>query len=132
MVNMPYKILEHTADVGIIAEGRNFTEALEESARGMFSFMGSARPIEKLKIEVHREREDEMVVFFLSEILAQCEGQGFTPADVKIGRYEGGKLSATIFGEIKTLKNIIKAVTFHMLEVKKGANSCSVQVLFDI
>ncbi|MBU0586289.1 archease [Candidatus Micrarchaeota archaeon] len=129
---MSYEILEHTADVGIIAKGKTFEEALEEAARGMFSFMGESEPEKKMLIEVEREEKDELVVFFLSEIIAQCEAQGFAPADVKITSYDGKTLKAEILGENKTLKNIIKAVTFHMLEVEDKAEEWRIQVLFDV
>lgn len=132
MIRITFKILEHTADVGVIAEGKSFEAALEEAARGMFSFMGGAKPREKIEITLERERKDELVVFLLSEILAQCEGNGFTPADMKIKEYDGKTISVEVSGEYKTLKNIIKAVTFHMLEARESGGSWRIQVLFDI
>lgn len=129
---MGFRILEHTADIGIIAEGKNFENALEEAALGMFSLMGKAKPKEKMEISLERERKDELVVFLFSEILAQCEANGFTPSKMKIKKYKGNNISVEVLGEHKTLKNIIKAVTFHMLEVREEKGKCTVQVLFDI
>lgn len=129
---MPFRILEHTADVGIIAEGTSFENALEEAASGMFSLMGKARENDKITIAVERERRDELVVFLLSEILARCEAEGFVPAKMEVKRYDGKTAEAEVSGEYKTLKNIIKAVTFHMLEVKEEKGVWRIQVLFDI
>ncbi len=129
---MPFKILEHTADIGVIAEGKDFPSALEEAARGMFSLMGKARQKEILQFSMERERRDELVVFLFSEILARCEVEGFTPAKMKVLDFDGKSVKCEVRGEYKTLKNIIKAVTFHMLEVKEGKGGCSIQVLFDI
>lgn len=129
---MPFKILEHTADVGIIAEGKTFEAALEETARGMFSFMGKAKPEKKIEISIERERKDELVVFLLSEIIARCEGEGFSPSAMKVKRYYGKVIKVEVLGEYKTLKNIIKAVTFHMLEVTEANAGWRIQVLFDI
>lgn len=128
---MSFKILEHTADIGIIAHGKSFERALEEAARGMFSFMGNAKQNEKLNIEIEKENKDELIVSLFSEILAQCEIQGFAPAKMKVKNYDGKKINVEILGEHKTLKNIIKAITFHMLEVKKEKD-WKIQVLFDI
>lgn len=127
-----FKILEHTADVGIIATGNSFESALEETAKGMFSLMGNAKKKEKIEISVERENKDELVVFLLSEILAKAESLDFTPAALKIKSCDDKKISVEIFGEYKTLKNIIKAVTFHMLEVKEEQGKWKIQVLFDI
>lgn len=129
---MPFKILEHTADVGVVATGTTYENALEEAALGMFSFMGNARPKEKIEISVEQERKDELVVFLLSEILAQCEANGFAPAKMKVKKYDGKKILVEVLGEYKTLKNIIKAVTFHMLEAKEEGGRWKIQVLFDI
>ncbi len=129
---MSFKILEHTADVGVIAKGNSFESALEEAALGMFSFMGKAKPKEKIEISVERERKDELVVFLFSEILAKCESDGFTPARLKVRKYDGKNMAIEIFGEYKTSENIIKAVTFHMLEVSGKKCRWKIQVLFDI
>lgn len=129
---MSFKILEHTADVGVIAEGNSFESALEEAARGMFSFMGKANPKEKIEISVERENREELVVFLLSEILAQSEARGFAPSAMKVKSYDGRKATVLVAGENKTLKNIIKAVTFHMLEVSEKEGKTRIQVLFDI
>ena len=51
---------------------------------------------------------------------------------MKVRRYDGKNISVELSGEYKTLKNIIKAVTFHMLEVKNEKNAWRIQVLFDI
>lgn len=132
MIVMPFKILEHIADVGIIAEGKSFEEALEEAARGMFSLMGKSKQKKKIVVSVERERQDELVVFLLSEILAKCESESFLPSRMRVLSYDGKKIDVEVLGEYKTLKNIIKAVTFHMLEVKEGKNGWRIQVLFDI
>lgn len=129
---MAYEILEHTADVGIIATGNSFEEALEEAAKGMFSFMGEAKEKEKMIISVEREKKDELVVFLYSEILARCEGEGFVPARMKVLAYDGKNIKVELAGEYKTPKNIIKAVTFHRLEVAERAGKWRIQVLFDI
>lgn len=129
---MAFKILEHTADVGIIANGKTFEAALEETARGMFSLMGKSKPEEKIEISVGRERRDELVVFLLSEIIARCEGEGFSPSAMKVKSYDGKTVVAEVLGQYRTLKNIIKAVTFHMLEVTEGKAGWRIQVLFDI
>lgn len=131
---MAFKILEHTADVGVIATGKTYGQALEEAALGMFSFMGKgkAHEKEKLEISVERERKDELVVFLLSEILAQCEAESFAPAKMRVKEYDGTRISVEVSGERKTPGNIIKAVTFHMLEVNEGKEVWKIQVLFDI
>lgn len=129
---MPFRILEHTADIGIIAEGPTFEKALESAAQGMFSLMGKSRQKEKIELSMERERRDELVVFLFSEILARCESEGFLPCRMKVLESTPNSVRVQVLGEYKTLKNIIKAVTFHMLEVNQEHGTWKIQVLFDI
>ncbi len=142
---MPFKILEHTADVGIIAKGKTFKNALEEAARGMFFIMGSSKSksavqnkTEKIKISIGRENKEELVVFLFSEILAQCEINKFTPIKMNVKFYNGKTILVEVLVEYKMLneklmfKNIIKAITFHMLKVKHEKDYWKIQVLFDV
>lgn len=129
---MSFKILEHPADVGVVAYGKSFENALEEAGRGMFSLMGKGRKKEKLKISIKREKKDELVVFLFSKILAQCEVKNFTPVSMKVDEYINGKMVVSVFGEYKTLKNIIKGITFYMLEIKKEYKKWKIQIIFDV
>ena len=50
-----YKLIEHTADVGLIAYGSSLAEAFGNSAYGMFSIiaeLGNVREIESRRLEV--------------------------------------------------------------------------------
>ncbi|MEW6529017.1 MAG: archease [Candidatus Micrarchaeota archaeon] len=145
---MPFKILEHIADIGIIAEGKTFENALEETAYGMFLLMKdslikdsiSAKidkmekmgKIDKIEVSVQNEDKEELVVFLFSEILAKCEIGGFSPIAMNVKSYDGKTINVEVLGEYKTLKNIIKAITFHMLEVEQEKDGWKIQILFDI
>lgn len=129
---MSYTFLEHTSDIIIEGKGKSFEEALEEVAKGMITQMGAdkAKKKEKLKIEIPLlQTKEDIVVGTLSEIIASCEGEPFAPVDVKISI--GKNIKIELIGERKTPKNIIKAVTYHELRIKKGKN-WKIAVLFDI
>ncbi len=48
----PFQILEHTGEVGVLAQGETRVEAFGEAARGMFSLMASLGSIEESQVEV--------------------------------------------------------------------------------
>jgi len=140
---MSYKFLEHTSDIVIQAEGKSFEDALQEVAKGMITQMGSkkARKKEKMAFEIRQKetREDD-VVAVLTEIVATCESEPFTPAAIKIKKTSSG-FFVEMSGERKQPENIIKAVTYHGLKIeqnteeredKEGKERWRITVLFDI
>jgi SHS2 domain-containing protein len=133
---MSYKFIEHTSDIIIEAKGSSFIEAFESLASGMFTQMGEGKPTDKFEIEVEARTLEILVVNTLSEILAEVEIRGVTPAKLKIERFDKDQpmLIVSVYGEKKAPKNIIKAVTFHELILKEDKNKreWTIRVLFDI
>ena len=134
-----YKIIEHTADVGIEARGRNLEEAFEEAAKGMFAIITDDGKIDckvERNIEIPFEDDEEMLlVDWLTELLYinDVESLVFGDFDVKIGE----KLVGIAYGEEYDRKKHgygveIKAVTYHMLEIKRDKKGVVIKVLFDI
>ncbi|MEF8879217.1 MAG: archease [Candidatus Thermoplasmatota archaeon] len=134
-----YDIIEHTADVGLKAYGENLDEAFENAAKGMFDIITDKSKVEpkgEYRIDLEANELDQLLVDWLSELLYlfDAEGQVFGSFDVDLNEKKLS-LSAKVLGEdFNTSKHKagaeIKAVTYHMLEVKK--EPCYVQVLFDI
>jgi len=129
-----YRFIEHTSDIIIEAKGETFASAFESLAQGMFTQMGDAKPKEKMKIEATGTAPDILLVNALSTLLAEMEIEKFTPAKIADvdADLEKGKISFSVLGEKKQPKNIIKAVTFHELQVEEKAGKWRLRVLFDI
>lgn len=132
-----YEFIEHTADIGIKAYGKNLSEAFENAALGMFDIISDTTKIDSVgeyMIELKADNIDQLLVDWLSELLYIHETKNvlLTSFNVELDK---NKLRARVYGEKldkkkHPIKNEIKAVTYHILEVneKKGY----VQVLFDI
>ena len=128
---MSYKILEHTADLLIQAENESFERTLEDMAKGMFENMGKAEEKESFELSKSAPDKESLVVGILSDIIGECEARTFTPARMKVLEYKENSVKVQVFGKKKIPENIIKAVTYHMLEVKKN-EKWKIKVLFDI
>ncbi len=134
-----FRIIEHTADIGIEAYGKTLEEAFENAAKGMFSIMTGGGKIEskivrEIKIPFDMDAE-QLLVDWLSELLyiRDVEHLVFGEFDVKIDKELVGKA----YGEEYSIEKHgygmeIKAVTYHMLEVKKDKKGYVVRCLFDI
>ena len=135
-----YELIDHTADVGVKAYGTNLSEAFEHAAKAMFDIITDNSEIENTgQYEIILEAPDleQLLVDWLSELLFLNSANNLVFGFFKVELDEkNNSLKGRVFGEKFTLSKHkigteIKAVTYHMLEVRKK-KPYHVQVLFDI
>jgi SHS2 domain-containing protein len=134
-----YELIEHTADVGIMACGADVKEAFANAARGMFSLIvepGSIRETTHRDIEVTAPDEESLLVAWLNELIYLFDAETMLFSRFKITELGDTRLKARAYGEPvdesrHRLKTGIKAATYHMVEVARD-NGVRVKVLFDI
>ncbi len=136
-----YRYGEHTADVVVIAYGCSLEEAFRNAAIALGDLTYySARVEPKEAREVHIEYEDlEGLLFkWLDELLYLFDGEKFAfSRHIDISIYGHYKLKAVVFGEQYDMEKhgftglIVKAMTFHMMEIKKE-KYWTVQYVVDI
>lgn len=131
-----YRYLEHTGDIMVEAWGPDYLSALKQAAAGMFAVFGPARPKEYFEIDEQALGKEELVVYFLSRILAESDAREMVPCKIEIITYTPGavpRIVAKIWGEQKRARDAIKAVTFHELRVEEDIKTgCKIRVLFDV
>jgi len=134
-----FEILNHTADVGIIAYGADLKQAFANAARGLFSLITDLDGVEEVlhrDAELTASDEESLLVEWLNELIYQFDTEGIIFKRFDIIRLDSTRLKARSYGEKvdkskHKLKIGVKAATYHMLKVDKG-DGCKVQVLFDI
>lgn len=135
-----YELIDHTADVAIKAYGKTLSEAFENAAKGMFDIITDSSEIENIgqyDIELEADNLEQLLVDWLSDLLFLNSANNLVFGFFKVEIDEKkNKLSAKVFGEKFNISKHkigaeIKAVTYHMLEVK-NKKPYHVQVLFDI
>ena len=136
----PYELIDHTADIGLKAHGKNLSEAFAHAAKGMFDIITNSSKIEskgEYIIELSADSLEQLLVDWLSELLFLQGAENLVFGEFMVNVDEKRRiLSAAVSGEefdrVKHRSGMeIKAVTYHMLEVQCGS-PCFVQVLFDI
>ncbi len=139
-----YKFLEEvaTADVAFKAEGDSLEELFEACALATFDVMidlKKVEPKEKRHIELENEKIDQLLFDFLEEIifLKDSDYIAFSKFDIKIKKNKKYKLIADAYGENINLekhesKSDVKAVTYHMFEVKQENKKWKATVVLDI
>lgn len=134
---MKYEFIEHTADIGIKAYGESVEESFANAALGMFNVMtdvSKVEPVGEYDVKVESDNLENLLVDWLGELLFLHETQDvlLSEFDVKI---EDSSLTAKVRGETldrkkHELKDDVKAITYHMLEVNQEEGY--LKVLLDI
>ncbi len=133
-----FRLIEHTADTGLIAYGKNLAEAFANAACGMFSIITDLRAVKETEsrtVELNEEDSESLLFEWLNHLiyLFDVEMLLFRRFDIK--DFDGRGLKAICYGEKcdpsrHQLKIGIKSATYHMLKVDSERNQ--VQVIFDV
>jgi len=140
MPRPPFEILEHTADVGIVAHGGSLAELFANAATGMFAIMAElegVRQTEERRIQVEGRDHEGLMVRWLTELLYYLDAEELLFSRFVVEEVSETRLRARAFGERidperHRLHFGVKAVTRHMLEVAQEEDDYRAQVLFDI
>lgn len=139
-----FEIIEHTADAGIRAYGRDLPELFSNAAAGMLEIAADTKALDRLEdleaveVRVCAPSLAELMVVWLEELLYQSESRGLLFRHVEMGEAREGEASGTARGapleeNRGALRHEIKAVTYHRLEVKPDpAGGWTCQVIFDV
>ncbi len=136
-----FEFFEHTADIGILAEGKSINEVFENSALALFSLMVKLEDIaeeEQINISVEADDLEELLVEWLNELIYQFETKELLFKRFKVTEIadKGKKLEAKAYGEkIDRLRHKVnaqaKACTYHNLEIKKN-KTWKARVVIDV
>ena len=134
-----FEIVNHTADVGIIAYGADINQAFANAARALFSLITELDSVEEVvyrDIELTASDEESLLVQWLNELIYLFDVENIIFKRFDIIKLGNTRLKARSYGEKvdsskHKLKTGVKAATYHMLKVDRG-DGCKVQVLFDI
>jgi SHS2 domain-containing protein len=145
--NLKFEFFDVTADVGYRAYGNNLGNAFENAAIAMFEVITDTSAVKHLiEKQIELEAEDKYALFYdwLSELLFfhDAEYLVFSKFDVKIySKVDEDReiyyLVATAWGEeFDPLKHErrseVKAVTYHMMDIKDENLNVMLQVILDI
>jgi SHS2 domain-containing protein len=133
-----FELIEHTADVGLIAYGRNLAEAFANAAYGLFSIIAElkeVREIESRQLELAEEDTEALLFEWLNRLIYLFDVEMLLLKRFNIIELDGNKLKAICYGEKydpsrHKLKIGVKAATYYLLKVDKRKNQ--VRVIFDV
>jgi len=138
-----YKFIDHTADIAVELKGRTLEEMFVAGAEAWLVSIVESKELkhdDNLKLDLSATSLEELLVSFLNElnfILINKKWLCLSVQFIKIYQEaESYRLSTELLGiKIKNnlqLKQEIKSVTYHQMEIVNKNNVYSTLVVFDI
>jgi len=135
----PFEVIDHTADIGIIARGSDLPVLFSNAAAGMLSLLiedHATQPGIAREIKLEAVDRETLLVQWLNELLyiIYTESLVLSKFDVLI---DANHLVARCAGQYVDLKSPlfkreIKAATYHNLEIAERDGEYSARIIFDI
>jgi len=137
---MHYRFIDHTADIGIIVSGKNPQALFRHAALAMFDIISNARnclPCQSETIRVEGEGNADLLINWLRELLYIWSVRERLVVDVDIVDIDEHHLEAVLQLEPfqpkrHQIQNEIKAVTYHLLEVRHSHENWEATIVFDV
>jgi len=136
----PFEILEHPADVGFRAFGGTVAELFENSALALVSIaseIGDVAARHEYRLHAASTDQESLLVAWLSEVLYWFDGKRITFCRFRITTIGPHGLTAVAYGEPRNsirhrFKPVVKAVTWHQLQIRKTERGWMADVYLDI
>jgi len=133
-----FELIEHTADMGLVAHGHDLAEAFANAAYGLFSIiadLGRVQEAESRQVELKEQDVETLLFEWLNHLLYVFDVEMLLLKRFDIEHFDGSSLKATCYGEKydparHRLKRGVKSATYHMLKVDQENNQ--VRVIFDV
>ena len=136
----PYRITEHTADLGLEFRGKNPGALFERAGAALMDCLTDRR---SLSVREYREFSaeggdlEEVLVNFLRELLYLVNGRGFLIQRIVIDQLDERRVSGRAGGEpFDARRHVftkeIKAVTYHGARITEDAAGLRGQVILDV
>jgi len=139
-VDKPFEVIDHTADIGIVAYGATIKQVFANAALGLFNLMADLDDFKEglqRELELSAEDVEVLLIEWLNELIYIFDVEHIIFKKFEIEKLTSTQIKARCFGEKMKpgqhkLKREIKAATYHMLQISKEDGTYKVQVIFDI
>ena len=127
-----YRWVEHTAELELAIEAGSESEVFADALAGYAELVGPADGPHALH-EVEAEAPDRaaLLAAWLEELVFLAETEAFVPERAEIALRPGG-LHARVSGRRGDPPHIVKAVTYHDLELSPAGRGWRARVVLDV
>lgn len=134
-----FELLEHTADVGVRAQGSTLAEAFEQATLGLLDILGIWRPgAGNVATEIRLDAGDAggLLVNWLSEVLYLHDTRDALVSGVSIDEISDTAVSGSVRLAPRRDEVVegtqVKAITYHRLRVEPAGGGWIAEVYVDV
>jgi len=139
-VEKRYDIIDHTADIGIVAYGRDLKGTFANAAAALFDLMADrdrVKPRLRRTVAVSAGDREALLVAWLNELIFLFDVERLLFKEFQVTALTDRALQAECLGEKlnpkrHALKTGIKAATYYMLKIAETPGGFEATVIFDI
>ncbi len=132
---MAFEIIPHTADVRLLLTADSFAGLFRDGVLGLMRIVGGKGKGELVerKIEISANDRTSLLVDFLNEVLTTLQINREIYETVEIENLGEKKVMARLSGhKIDRFTTDVKAVTYHLAEVKNENGQWSISLVLDV
>lgn len=137
---MHFELLDHPADIGFRAHGRDLPELFAASAFALVSLIldpANIEPKQKISLTAQGIDHESLLVNWLNEVLYAVDARRLALAIFEISNLTGTHLGGTASGEPRDpvkhpARLIVKAVTYHQLKIARADREWIAEVYVDV
>jgi len=135
-----FELIDISGDAGIRAFGKNLEDLFLNAAAGMYSLIadpGRISPQKSIEAESKGNSLEGLLVSWLNELIFQFDTYGFIGREVRIHELRDTLIKATVTGEDFDPEKhgrglLLKAATYHRLNIERKEDHWEAVVIFDI
>lgn len=139
---MPYRFLEHTADVRVECRGKSFAELLEAAAKSLYAvafYEIQPRQDVERRVAVSADGPDapveSLLVQWLQELIFLMDVERFVGTVFRFEAADPRAVSAVVRGYHylpEERETEVKAATYHGIQVRQENGGFVAEVIFDV
>jgi SHS2 domain-containing protein len=135
-----YEQTDHTADIGLRIFGKSLPDLFANAGYALcdtLSDLSQVNPVKKETFSLQRDSVEELLVEWMGVLLFSFETENLLFKNFCIISIDNHTLTAEAGGDIfnndiHTIKNVIKAVTYHQLKIEETNGLWQAEVILDI
>jgi SHS2 domain-containing protein len=132
-----HRFVDHTSEVGLQIRASSFSGLLAEAGRGLARLLLRERPAEAAgearEIEVSAHDREALLVDWLNELLFEAEVRLWVALEFEVLEASDTHIRARARGAaVEVPPSIVKAATFHGLQVLETAEGFEAEVILDV
>ncbi|MEW5909165.1 MAG: archease [Thermodesulfobacteriota bacterium] len=135
-----YRLIDHTADFGIRVVGKTKKELFENAGYALGDLIAGdagSEPLKKKAMSIQGKDLPDLMVNWLRELLYLWTGMSCLVVSIRVKRISLGVVDAEIGltpydRERHIIRNEIKAVTYHQIQVNRTSAGWNSRIIFDV